>query len=1046
MSVIAMIAAQRQKLLDGIDANEGDINLRIFEDFYPDEAHFIYELLQNAEDAGATEVAFELGDNTCSFEHNGTRHFNERDIRGITGIFNSSKAADPDKIGKFGVGFKSVFVYTETPVVYSRDFSFKILKLVLPQAVPPKPGLGTRTRFEFPFNNPKKSAKIAHSEVKTGLENLSETTLLFLNNIRYIKWNIGTQDGALLREEHSETHVEVLKLPDGKEVLSSHWLRFAEPIANAEQYTAPVEGLERQKVAIAFELQLIGDAKSFDKKKPLAKQMKIAPATRGTVSVFFPADKETSGLRFHLHAPFVPELSRASIKNTPENLPLFGQLAALTAKSLHKIRDAGLLTGEFLAVLPNSDDALPDRYAVVRRAVLAEMKAEALVPTYGGEFAPATRLVQARAALKALLSPEDLVLVTGRDDKPDWAIGITQRNSSQDKFLGSLGIRSWDVDDLKRFLESKAREPAYQSEGCEINKNVLAWLASKSFDWLQALYSLLYKYCEGDNAYGKLSKVYFVKLTSGALGTGANAYFVDGPAWHDDPLERVDERVLTAGSKPAQQEDARRFLERLGVRAPNEVDEMVLLLHTRYGENMTVPTDKVYLSDLKKMMAFSEKNHLRRGLFAKARVFRVKAPKFEWVTPAHVFLDEPYGKSGLHLIHELLSEQERQRWPLSDWYGESGVALARLAKFAAWTGCLAEFDSVYVGANCRGNPNWAYLSRAPGLRWGNGINRDFALAAHASLLLKARTVRASLLVWSALCKTESVHPTILKACYQYTDRGGPHYADSQLVCSLKELAWVPQTNGTFVKPSAAVASLLPEGFAVDAGYKWLEALAFGTDEKRRETDSAARAAKRAELGFQSEEQLERAKAFLQLPEEEQRRVLEASANRREPVELPERPVSNVELRKRRVGEAAKDTPGKQAEVRERSVQLGVAEAKAAAKAYLLDQYTNSQGKMVCQVCKDEMPFKVATGAYYFEAVEVVADSPKRYREAYLALCPNHAAAYIYANAQRSQMVELVATSSGNEIKVALGGNVTTIYFTQMHLADVKACLDTHDGD
>lgn len=1046
MSVIATIAAQRQKLLDGIDANEGDINLRIFEDFYPDEAHFIYELLQNAEDAGATEVAFELDDHACSFEHNGARHFNERDIRGITGIFNSSKAADPDKIGKFGVGFKSVFVYTETPVVYSRDFSFKILKLVLPQAVPPKPGLGARTRFEFPFNNPKKNAKLAYSEVMAGLENLSETTLLFLNNIRYIKWNVGDTEGAVLREEHSETHVEVLKLADGKEVLSSHWLRFAESIVNVGQYTAPVDGLERQKVAIAFELQLIADAKSFDKKKPLSKQMKIAPATRGTVSVFFPADKETSGLRFHLHAPFVPELSRASIKNTPENLPLFGQLAALTAKALHEIRDARLLSGEFLAVLPNSDDVLPDRYEVIRRAVFAEMKAEPLVPTYGGDFAPASRLVQARAPLKALLSPEDLALVAGRNDKPDWAIGITQRNSSQDKFLGSLGIKSWDVDDLKRFFESKARKPAHQWEGCELNESVLGWIASKSFEWLQALYSLLYKHCEEGNAYGELSKVYFVKLTSGALSTGAIAYFVDGPARRDDPLARVDERVLTAGSKSAQQEDARHFLERLGVRAPNEVDEMVLLLRTRYGENMAVPTDKVYWSDLKRMMAFSEKNPLNRSLFTKARVFRVKASQFEWVAAAHVFLDEPYGKSDLHLIHELLSEQERRRWPLSDWYGESGVPLAKLAKFAAWVGCQAEFDSVYVAANCHNNPNWSYLSRAPGQRWGNGINRDFALAPHALLLLKAQSVRASLLVWSALRKTESVHPTVLKACYQYTEKGGPHYADSQLVCSLKELAWVPQTNGTFVKPSAALASLLPEGFAIDAGYKWLEALAFGTDEKRRATDSAARAAKRAELGFQSEEELERAKAFVQLPEEEQRRVLEAVVNRPEPVELPERPVRNAELRKKRIGEAARDTPGKQAEVRERSVQLGVAEAKAAAKAYLLDQYTNSQGKMVCQVCKDEMPFKVATGAYYFEAVEVVADSPKRYREAYLALCPNHAAAYLYANAQRSQMVEMVVTSTGNEIEVALGGKETTIYFTQMHLADAKACLDSQDDE
>lgn len=1045
MSVIAAIAAQRQKLLDGIDANEGDINLRIFEDFYPDEAHFIYELLQNAEDAGATEVAFELDEHSCSFEHNGSRHFNERDIRGITGIFNSSKADDPDKIGKFGVGFKSVFVYTETPVIYSRDHSFRILKLVLPQVVPSKPELGERTRFEFLFNNPKKTAEAAYAEVKAGLEKLSETTLLFLNNLRYIKWKVGDLEGAVLREKHSEAHVEVLKLAGGKEVLSSHWLRFAEPIQNVAQYAAPVEGVERQKVAIAFELQLTGDAKSFDKGKPLARQMKIVPAVQGTVSVFFPADKETSGLRFHLHGPFVPELSRASIKNSQENVPLFAQLASLTAKSLHAVRDAGFLSGEFLAVLPNGDDNLPERYDVIRRAILAEMKAEPLVPTYGGGFAPAFRLVQARASLKALLAPDDLALVTGRDDKPDWAIGITQRNSNQDRLLGSLGIKNWDADDLKGFFETRARKPNSQWERCGLDQEVVNWIDSKSFEWLQALYSLLYKYCEDTSDYGHLSDVYFIKLTSGNVGTGAIAYFMDGSARRDDPLARVDNRVLTAGTKKGQQEDARHFLEKLEVREPNEVDEMVLLLRLRYGEKMSVPTDKVYLADLKRMIRFSEKHPQNRQLFAKAFIFRVEAPKFEWATAGHVFVDEPYGRTDLRLLHAAIADQTKRRWALSSWYKTSGVPADKLAKFAAWAGCQTEFDKLYAESSCAHNPNWGYLSSAPGQRWGNGINRDFELGPQALALIKAKSIGAVLLVWKALCRTESVRPTVLKACYQYTDRGGPHYSDSQLVCTLKQLAWIPQVDGTFVKPSAALASRLPEGFAVDAGYKWLEALAFGTDEKKRATDSAVRAAKRAELGFQSEEELERAKAFLQLPEVEQRRVLEAALRQSEPVELPERPVRNP-IRQKRVVDEAKNTPDRQSEIRDRSVQLGVAEAKAAAKAYLSDQYTNSQGKMVCQVCKDELPFKLPSGTYYFEAVEVVPESPKRYREGFLALCPNHAAAYSYANAQRNQMLELVATSNGNEIEVALGGEVTTIYFTQMHLADAKACLSSRDNE
>ena len=132
--------------------------------------------------------------------------------------------------------------------------------------------------------------------------------------------------------------------------------------------------------------------------------------------------------------------------------------------------------------------------------------------------------------------------------------------------------------------------------------------------------------------------------------------------------------------------------------------------------------------------------------------------------------------------------------------------------------------------------------------------------------------------------------------------------------------------------------------------------------------------------------------------------------------------------------------------RQRSVQVGVAEAKAEAKVYLADQYTNLNGQMVCQACKGELPFKLPTGAYYFEAVELVPDSPKRYREAYLALCPNHAAAYLYANEQLSSMHELVATAASNEIEIALGGDVTTLYFTQMHLVDAKACLNSEESE
>ena len=1030
MNLIQQIAEKRQKLLDGIEANGGDINLQIFEDFYPDEAHFIFELLQNAEDAGASEASFELTVHGCSFEHNGTRHFNEQDIRGITGIFNSSKKESTDKIGKFGVGFKSVFVYTDSPVIYSKQHNFRIVQLVLPQEVPAKPRLGDRTRFEFPFNNPKKNVKEAFTEIKSGLEQLSESTLLFLRNLRRIQWRVGERTGDLKREEHNENHVEVLKHLNEKDVLSSHWLRFS----------APVEGVEQQ-VSIAFELAFTGEKKSFDIRKAIKEQMKIAPAVRGKVSVFFPADKETSGLRFHLHGPFVPELSRASIKNSPTNLPLFGQLATLTAKSLHLIKSLGLLNGEFLAVLPNNDDPLPERYRVIRTAVLGEMKATALTPTYQGRHAPAARLVQARASLKALLTPEDLAVVTDRQDHPEWVIGATQKNSNQDRFLVSLGIPTWDTGDLIDFLEAKLRKSTDTRGFYEINQDVLQWIASKSFEWLQALYALLFKFCEDNDYYHDLNCVYFIPLASGKWGTGEIAYFPTGPWNYSDPHHRVDEQIFKEAAKKSQSQDARKFLEKIGVREPNELDDLDHFLKNRYKKEGTMRTDAEYLKDLQWFISILQKNPESKMMFSGAKVFKIASLATDWASADKVFLDEPFRRTELNVLYELTIDQKIKHWPLASWYLDCGIPIEKIVNFAELLGCQKEFDKLSVAAKCSQNPCWfSILSGAPGERAGNVVDRDFALAPEAEVLLKSLSLPAIQLIWKALCRSESIRPSVLDAVFQWTDKGGPRKAPSQLVCALREVAWVPQTDGSFVRPRFAVFDKLPKGLTFDAGYKWLNAVEFGAEEKKQSAATAERTEHLKALGLDSEEELARFHEFKKLPEEEQERILAEAKQRREPVELPVRTVKNPALRKQRVGADARSTPKKSAAIRERSVQLGVVEAKAEAKIYLQDQYTNTQGQMICQVCKDELPFKLPSGSYYFEAVDLLAESSKRYRSTYLALCPNHAAAYQYANGQRNSMQDVIADAASLEVEIDLGGQEATIYFTQMHLADAKASL------
>jgi len=248
------LVERRRKFIEGLDANRGEINLNIFEDFYPDRAHFVYELLQNAEDAGATHISFTLIPDRLICEHNG-RVFTLADVRSITGLHDSTKANTSDKIGKFGVGFKSVFVYTQAPSIRSGDFAFRIVQLILPETMPSDGLLQGQTRFEFPFDNPKKPPQEAFTEIAAGLKELDEKTLLFLSSLQSVRWQIGTESaGEVLRHQHSDFHFEILKEVAGKSVASSHFLKFDQAVPD----------LETQRVAVAFPLDLLPGVRSFD--------------------------------------------------------------------------------------------------------------------------------------------------------------------------------------------------------------------------------------------------------------------------------------------------------------------------------------------------------------------------------------------------------------------------------------------------------------------------------------------------------------------------------------------------------------------------------------------------------------------------------------------------------------------------------------------------------------------------------------------------------------------------------------------------------------
>ena len=72
---------------------------------YSDSNHFVYELLQNAEDAEAGKVVIEYYSDKLVFYHNG-RPFSEADAIGVSSMLMGTKDRDDaSSIGRFGMGF-----------------------------------------------------------------------------------------------------------------------------------------------------------------------------------------------------------------------------------------------------------------------------------------------------------------------------------------------------------------------------------------------------------------------------------------------------------------------------------------------------------------------------------------------------------------------------------------------------------------------------------------------------------------------------------------------------------------------------------------------------------------------------------------------------------------------------------------------------------------------------------------------------------------------------------------------------------------------------
>jgi len=444
--MIEELTEQREKHKQSC-INNNDNSHAIIADLYSDPTHFIFEIIQNAEDAKAKYINFSLIDNNLGIEHDGDE-FIHSDIASITTVGDSTKKDDINKIGKFGAGFKSVFAVTNTPKIYSGKYHFEIKDFIIPVEIDSINLENNITRIILPLKNEEVKEKISEK-----LQNLEMETLLFLNNINEINYQTKNtnvhykKDDENLNKNNKFGKIFIISKKNKEEQNQEYFIiNDNVKIDNKDL-----------KISVAYNM----------------KNNKIIKSNNSFLSVFFPTKIDTN-LNFLLQAPYRTTPNRETIPfDNEENQILTKRLSKLVAESLNIIKEEKLLDVDFLELLPIEKFERNDFYMEIYNSVKEAIKTNSYLPTNNNSFDSVNNLLLARGKeLANLLDCQDLNVIW---KKQNWLnANITQDKTSKlrDYLIKELNIEEITFEKFARALNTD-------------------FLKQKSDNWLINFYSNL---------------------------------------------------------------------------------------------------------------------------------------------------------------------------------------------------------------------------------------------------------------------------------------------------------------------------------------------------------------------------------------------------------------------------------------------------------------------------------------------------------------------------------------------------------------------------
>ena len=557
---------------------------------YSDQAHFIYELLQNADDSKATKSAFDLTETGLSFKHNGIKHFwvsnpaTEKedqgknqlgDINAITAVAQSNKK-DLSTIGKFGVGFKAVFQYTETPHIYDPNCRFKIERFIVPVNL--ENDLNDRkaneTVFYFPFDKEEMPADKAYSDILEKLKKLVYPTL-FLTNLQEVSWKTENENGTYLKKTKEKTELNRIVF-EKLELIQDVGLNTSN-----EKIILFSRFLENQPHTYSI-------GYFIDKRK-----RKLIPKPISAFC-FFPT-KEVTNLNFILHAPFLLTDSREGIKKGQTNgwnEDLIVKLSLLAADSLLILKDLKLIDDDIIKIIPYKESdfytkglyypysTIPKFFSPFYDKIKYKLQTDELLPSLNGEYVICKNAYWATAPTLAQLFSNAQLALLYENINAKWIFPT----------LGYNNVQGTDKE-LASYI-SELSNNSQVSPNTILGKINYKFTKNQEFEWLHRLY----EYLSENKSYQDIVKT--KPIFKDSKGDAAFAFNYDNSSKKHELvlflLEENEEAIAdeelsykTVHSQLLKSEKSREFIENFGIKKPSLKDEIynhILPLYKKDGE------------------------------------------------------------------------------------------------------------------------------------------------------------------------------------------------------------------------------------------------------------------------------------------------------------------------------------------------------------------------------------------------------------------------------------------------------------------------------